>query len=785
MRSGCSVEKWTIEALSKALLDRHQGDKQIVVPMFQRGASWTENQEKTFMDSVIKGFPVGTMLFYKRIEDNKEVYILVDGLQRGNTIKKYMNNPSKFYLDGGIPNEMCEEILEHINADNDKINLDKVKECVSTYIRDTDMSKNPQYYDLAKKIVDVFECGYEPISNIIKSIEKFFDEKKSLFNEIAGTDIPVVVYEGDEDNLPEIFNRINSQGTALDKYEIYAAAWPVKEKFSIKNKDIIEYIIKKYETLVSCGYTIDGYDKSDLRNNNKVNAFEYLFGLSKYLVNTYDILAFDTKQEDDEVNSLAFELVNACLNESNKVKGLYKDIYSINVDVFESSLIKSIEFVVQVISVITGFKGNKREGRKIFHSKFQILSMISTTFKEMFDFKNNFSLVEDWNSKKDILTRNLVQYYIYDIITNYWSEGGTSKIHKAAKPNRYMMNLSDSAWNIALDSYFGKSMLRCEAKQVPNPKSADYVLLNCIYLKTFTAMDQLSLANFDVEHIAPKKQMKQLIENSEGEGLSISCIANLCYLPEYVNRSKRDRNFYQDKKYLNKVSIEEIEDKYSFTEEEDLEWMDLPYESKEDFEVLKDYYEKFCTSRFEKMKKRICQSLGIRYEKINEEDLIQQERKVRFNKDSIPTISDSKRTPAVFRMECISKVSDKLKLDLFKDGKAYKTENKEYGFVFTTSRAYSRKDGSIFWYGYRRNKMKSIRDCEKQYYVLGCGTPDKIAIISIEEFEKHLEEMNVSMDDEGNISHYHVKFYMHDDGKLEWLFSIPESHEIDITDKLI
>lgn len=64
-------------------------NKRIVVPMFQRGKRWSRTQEQVFIDSLIKGYPVGTMLFYETFEDNKRTYILVDGLQRGNSIKKY------------------------------------------------------------------------------------------------------------------------------------------------------------------------------------------------------------------------------------------------------------------------------------------------------------------------------------------------------------------------------------------------------------------------------------------------------------------------------------------------------------------------------------------------------------------------------------------------------------------------------------------------------------------------------------------------------------------------
>mgnify|MGYP000099427256 FL=1 len=64
--------------------------------MFQRGKRWIRTQEQIFIDSLIKGYPVGTMLFYETFEDNKRIYILLDGLQQGNSIKKYMTNPTSF-----------------------------------------------------------------------------------------------------------------------------------------------------------------------------------------------------------------------------------------------------------------------------------------------------------------------------------------------------------------------------------------------------------------------------------------------------------------------------------------------------------------------------------------------------------------------------------------------------------------------------------------------------------------------------------------------------------------
>ena len=76
-----------------------------------------------------------------------------------------------------------------------------------------------------------------------------------------------------------------------------------------------------------------------MRTTKKLNAFEYLFGLGKYLVNHYDILNFQRNLADDTVNTLGFELVNACLNDSDKIKLLYKNIYALpDINAFENAL---------------------------------------------------------------------------------------------------------------------------------------------------------------------------------------------------------------------------------------------------------------------------------------------------------------------------------------------------------------------------------------------------------------------------------------------------------------
>jgi hypothetical protein len=97
--------------------------------------------------------------------------------------------------------------------------------------------------------------------------------------------------------------------------------------------------------------------------------------------------------------------------------------------------------------------------------------------------------------------------------------------------------------------------------------------------------------------------------------MPISSIGNLCYLPEFDNRSKGEKTIYQDSSYIdhliNKgIDISEIEDKYTFTEKSDMDWLDEEY-GDDEYDKFSNKYHKFLSDRFERMKEEFCASLKI------------------------------------------------------------------------------------------------------------------------------------------------------------------------------
>jgi hypothetical protein len=764
----CNVQDWSLKDLTDALNDRHIDKKRIAVPMFQRGTRWKRSQEETLIDSLKNGYPVGTMLFYETFEDGHPVYLLVDGLQRGNTIRKYITKPTDFFSDSTITDEMCGGILAEIGEPTTVENVSKVRAILTDFVKAQQSYENLQYFEPAVSLLKGFSKpqDVDQIKRVVPILSAYFKERQDRYTQIAQTILPVVIYRGEATNLDEIFERINSKGTPLNQYEVYAASWPNKRMFHVSNQDVIDAVVKKYDSMESEDFKIYGYDSLKIKKEKNLTAFEYLFGLGKALTQKVDILRFITQgEQEDAVNPLAFELVNACLNESNKIPELYKHIGEIkDINQFEQALRNAIDFVKSAVSVITRFKGNNRNKDKNFHSKFQIMSMISTTFKEMYPTGDYSKPANDWASKKDSLAHNLVQYYVYDILTNYWSEGGTGKIFAAAKPNRYRTEISPRSWASALNGYFERSMQHVVSKKIPNPGNEEYVFLNCIYLHTFTAIDQLSADKFDVEHLAPKEQLKRLIAACGGEGLAIGSIANLCYLPEVANRSKGAKTLYQDKNYLKKVNLSEIEDKFSFTDEDDLEWLDLGFEGKKDFLDLKEFYEDFCTKRFAVLKQKFCESMGIEYvEDVPEPTVFQETAKGAATKK----VKSGKRS--TFVEQAIQKIQTHMpELKLEKKSKRACVDKDGVGYYFVHSKAGKRSGDRLYWYAYRREPLEDLAVCKEVKVCCIMDDDGKIIVVPQKEIEAQIGNLHSSKHDDGSY-HWHLKFARNDKGQILWL----------------
>lgn len=623
-------ESFTIDDIVELI-----NDKKLTVPPYQRGNVWDDNQEKELIDSIKKGFPFGSILLY---EDEDNEFHLIDGLQRSTTFYKFATQPANFFAsETDIPDKTISKIIKIMNLAGNRNELTKkIRSIIDGWV-----SEN--YRTLADiNTINAFECANE-LTKHFPSVS--FHQKELIYTElfdafnaykeksqlIINTRIPAIVYKGDEENLYEVFTRINNQGTKLTKHQIFAASWSI-DYVKITERElfpIVEYVSEFYESIEAVGFGISKDYKENIEDKN-ITVYQMIFGFSKFITENYPGL-FGTKKKINEVESVGFNLINACLgNKNSNMVYLPKVLYSHfktdeEINKFLININKSIKFVDNIFKKYYSFKLNKRKGNNVYHSEFQIVSLIANLFIiqygniEEIDFereKVNLSIIKNKNIKK--AEKNFRDWafirYVYDNLNNHWSGTGDKKIDEIImNPNYYTQQISSETFENALYNWFHISnSSKNEKSKVSNPNNVEKLLLTIIYLDLFSAHDQLGSSLFDIEHLCTKSLMKEKLRKYEKHVvLPISSFGNICLLPEWDNRSKKDKILYEDEKYLNKVGeyLGIIEEKYTFTNEE---MFDFIFDDSLNSEEFTREYMNFLSERFVNQLKHIIKNL---YEK--------------------------------------------------------------------------------------------------------------------------------------------------------------------------
>ena len=626
-----SMEDYTVEKLSNEI-----DSKKIKVPKYQRGTVWNNQQKERLIDSMNKGFPFGSILLYKNDKNEKQI---IDGLQRSTTIIDFVRNPAQYFMDDNIDENMIYKLYNLLGVVGSKEVIQEelmntIREWVKQEHKSMQDIQRMQYSDLYDAIENKWPTASKQKNEIKSVIKEMFVDFQNVCERIASMQIPALVYEGDESLLPEIFERINSQGSKLTKQQIYSATW-ANDYVKITNQNLSEIITNnrdRYDNMLDENMELIDYNSTDLNRNKEVNIFELVFGFGRMISKKYPYLFNYESKDLAKVESIGFNLINACLmQKSANMKNLnsnfkkYIGLNTENVELFLNKIIEAIDYVDKRLGSGTKFKGNTRADSKIMplHTEMQIVSIIATVFvnrhtsfeiNEKGEIKNLSIDCKQYNSKwaqnKDKFNKNILKIYSMDIIAQKWKGSGDKKLDNILIDNYYYFReIPWKEFEQVLDVYYtSMNSERNERKQVASPKEADKIILNLIYASIFSAADQNNESNFDIEHLAPKNLMKEKINNYSDElRLPISSIGNLCLLPQYDNRTKKDKTIYQDKKYIDNIEdIQRIEAKYTFTIKSDFAWLELDDLTEDQF---KNAYMKFLDARFNKMKEKIQENL--------------------------------------------------------------------------------------------------------------------------------------------------------------------------------
>ena len=437
--------------------------------------------------------------------------------------------------------------------------------------------------------------------------------------------IPAIVIKGDDDALPEIFERINSKGTQLSKYQIYAATWTKGYKVTSQAlQKLIQININRYVRMASDGIEISDFDPASYLTEKELNPFEIAYALGKLLGEKYPSL-FSTKDNIKDVDSLGFSVITACVGMKNAhSKNLHTELDKVvgtgNINLFLERIIQCVDTAQKLIGKYNKFKINSSSEAGPLHTEFQIVSLIANIFvaryamynkddnDRIIDFKLSLQFSNpDWNTYEDELKLHAWKRYFLDIIHARWKGAGDKRLDNVVFDRGYYTQ--DISWlefrNSVTQWYDQAKAEKREHKRVAPPQEAEKIFFALLYLPVFTAADQADQSKYDVEHLATKNLMKKCLDRYDGNlRLPIGSIGNLCLLPQRENRAKRDKTIYGDSSFLQKSSytLADLEGKFTFTTQSDLSWID---DSTLDQDTFEKKYLAYLDTRFNAMMDKI------------------------------------------------------------------------------------------------------------------------------------------------------------------------------------
>jgi hypothetical protein len=528
---------WKVSELVASILGH--GDRHIVIPTFQRSFVWSKDQRAALIDSIRSGFPIGCILLYHfGFEGTVEKLQLVDGLQRSVTLLKYstaifshsddlkLDRPSlRLMLDAYRTDPQGAEVPEH-----------RVIASFRNWLRTRtsfDATSGYSNVDLWLHLEKDFGPGapQAPEPFFMASLQQLLDDLKRRLD-ISSVEIPVIEFSGQSDSLPEIFDRLNTGGTRLAKYDILAASWNGKY-VAIAREDLIEAIKQKYRELLSLGLELEVAEDQrfeDFDTTSRYLLFEFVFALGRCLKNTFPQLYGKSREVSTEVESLGFTLVTLCSGLKIAKLGEFADVMSRVGDTtaYYEALQEATTFLEDALAPCIAFPMDREPRRRLPHTEFQVTSLVASVFRLMFS--ELLWRKDAWTPARPSIAANIRQWYTYDILRRYWRSAGDHKSFDVVDRLQIVEPVPLDAMTAALDAWFQES-LQSRKKDL---QAASRCVLKIVAYSKLKKMPSENGRKFNIRQLLSPEEMRGsgitpvnaaniLLENPDSERIFDPC----------------------------------------------------------------------------------------------------------------------------------------------------------------------------------------------------------------------------------------------------------------------
>lgn len=559
-------ELWSLSDIKENLEEGNEQAKYFIqIPKFQRSYVWKDDQIKKLVDSIYRGYPIGSLLAFKTSEsrNGKNVLQLVDGLQRVTAISKYLTEPLKYApIEESVDTEFLDSLSSILFDSSDEQARAQTLNKVRVWFDTVQEFKYGEIYNFSKLAAHLAE-GDDELRNKIISLDaensdgaKLLGRVLEAVSEVINYKVPISIYSGPIENVPTIFERINSQGTQLSKYQILAASWS-RTQVEVRNPHIAKAIREKYEILIQQGYEVEGFDELASSGSAEYNLYEYLFGLGKVLAKNFPTL-FHSSAQADENSPVAFQIFTVAMqlpvarmaNLAEKMPRLQDGI--IDITKIELAVLNACTAVENALSQFLSLRLNEQNIGPSGISQNQAISFINGYLSSCY----NAEFVEHDAVFAEQLTKNIPGHFLLDMLRGSWSNAVDTTLYertwqtdsassaqartKVVVPaNYYTTAISANALSNAFNQWHAEQLDAKQTQRVRYPKDIKPVL-KFIYSSLVTTQEDKGI-EFELEHLYPVALLKKLILDEHLDGLPMGAVGNLMLLPKGLNRNKKEQ----------------------------------------------------------------------------------------------------------------------------------------------------------------------------------------------------------------------------------------------------
>lgn len=525
------------------------------IPKFQRDFIWEKERVAKLLDSIIKGYPIGTFILwktrnrlktvkkigskiFKELPEGDFVYYILDGQQRITSL--YLAVKGIILHEGGNYQEIYVDLK---NANEWTKNPEFDEEIVT--IEKPDHNLFVTFYELVNERTSRLARKFDGFVDR-DEIEELIDDLKDM---IRGYEFPTIEIENQPlGRVTEIFTRINTAGKTLTLFEIMNA-----KVYEEKEGKVIFDLEEKFNALIN-----------DLENAN------------------YETIA--------ENKTIILQLISLILKQNAKrdvILSLPKEEF---IDVWDDA-VKSLKLAVDKLRTYFRIPVSK------LLPYYALLVPISY-----------FYYINDLKEPDPDQIKDLERYFFRSAFTNRFSSAVESKLNNDVKIIEKIKNKEKIDWNNELPVNFDKELLKEWLKKPFTTSNAFDKGVLCILAyyqpKRFNDNGLVILDNSwlsrsnskNYHHFFPKAYLKKI-----GKGDFANALANITFVDDYLN--KREIRAKPPSRYI----LEEFAKRNPDIEETLKSHL---IDNIDDFGISNDDYDTFLEKRSEKIANEILKRVG-------------------------------------------------------------------------------------------------------------------------------------------------------------------------------